>query len=135
MIRKPCYSRFSLHKSVHLKFFWTQFKNVHLRGPCSLRPRVSRGLTVVLILNFRNIYLLILNRHVLFSKSNKDILQTKIKIFITYLAVYIMDSWNAKTFNRGSRRNKFITCIFESKKHWCNCTYVLSLLFHLYYVI
>ena len=38
MIRKPCFSRFSLHKFVHLKFFWTQFKNVHLRGPCISRP-------------------------------------------------------------------------------------------------
>ena len=42
MIRKPCCSRFSLHKFVHLKFFWTQFKNVHLRGPCSSRPCISR---------------------------------------------------------------------------------------------
>ena len=23
-------------------FFWTQFKNLHLWGPCSLRPRISR---------------------------------------------------------------------------------------------
>ena len=29
-------------KNVHLKYFWTQFKNVHLRGPCSLRPCISR---------------------------------------------------------------------------------------------
>jgi len=42
MIRKPCFSRFSLHKFVHLKFFWTQFKNVHLQGPCSLGPCISR---------------------------------------------------------------------------------------------
>ena len=40
MIRKPCCSRFSLHKFVHL--CQTQFKNVHLRGPCSLRPCISR---------------------------------------------------------------------------------------------
>ena len=42
MIKKPCCSRFSLHKFVHLKFFWTQFKNVHLPSPCSLRPCISR---------------------------------------------------------------------------------------------
>ena len=42
MIKKPCCSRFSLHKFVHLKFFWTQFKNVHLQDPCSLRPCISR---------------------------------------------------------------------------------------------
>ena len=42
MIKKLCCSRFSLHKFFHLKFFWTQFKNVHLRGPCSLRPCISR---------------------------------------------------------------------------------------------
>ena len=42
MIRKPCCSRFLLHKFVHLKIFWTQFKNVHLRGPCSSRPCISR---------------------------------------------------------------------------------------------
>ena len=29
-------------KNVHLKYFGTQFKNVHLRGLCSLRPCVSR---------------------------------------------------------------------------------------------
>ena len=29
-------------KNMHLKYFWTQFKNVHLRGPCSLRPCISR---------------------------------------------------------------------------------------------
>ena len=42
MIRKPCCSRFSIHKFVQLKCFWTQFKNVHLQGPCSLRPCISR---------------------------------------------------------------------------------------------
>ena len=42
MIKKPCCSRFSLHKFVHLKVFWTQFKNVNLRGLCSLRPCISR---------------------------------------------------------------------------------------------
>ena len=31
-----------LHKFVQLKYFWTQFKNVHLQGPCSLRPCISR---------------------------------------------------------------------------------------------
>ena len=29
-------------KNVHLKVFWTLFKNVHCRGPCSLRPCISR---------------------------------------------------------------------------------------------
>ena len=29
-------------KNVHLKNFWTQFKIVHCRGPCSLRPCISR---------------------------------------------------------------------------------------------
>ena len=29
-------------KNVHLKYFGTQFKNVHLRGPCRLRPCISR---------------------------------------------------------------------------------------------
>ena len=42
MIRKSCCSRFSLHKFVHLKFFWTQFKNMHLRGPCCSRSCISR---------------------------------------------------------------------------------------------
>ena len=28
--KKPCCSKFSLHKFVHLKYFWTQFKNVQL---------------------------------------------------------------------------------------------------------
>ena len=40
--QKPCSLRFSLHKFVHLKIFWTLFKNVHCQGPCSLRPRISR---------------------------------------------------------------------------------------------
>ena len=42
MIKKPCCSRFLLHKFVQLKYFWTLFKNVHLQGPCSLRPCISR---------------------------------------------------------------------------------------------
>ena len=42
MIKKMCCSRFSLHKFIHLKCFWTQFKNLHLRGPCSLRRCISR---------------------------------------------------------------------------------------------
>ena len=42
MLKKPCCSRFLLHKFVHLKFFWTPFKNVHLRGPCSSRLCISR---------------------------------------------------------------------------------------------
>ena len=29
-------------KNVHFKFFWTLFKNMHLQGPCSLRPCSSR---------------------------------------------------------------------------------------------
>ena len=40
--KKPCSSRFLLHKFVQLKYFWTLFKNVHLQGPCSLRPCISR---------------------------------------------------------------------------------------------
>ena len=49
MIRKPCCSRFSLHKFVHLKYFWTKFKNVHLRGPCSSRPCISRPYCTVIL--------------------------------------------------------------------------------------
>ena len=37
-----CSSRFSLHKSVYLKSFWTRLENVHLQGPCRLRPCSSR---------------------------------------------------------------------------------------------
>ena len=40
--KKPCCSRFSLNKFIHLKFFWTQFKKVQLRGPCSSRPCILR---------------------------------------------------------------------------------------------
>ena len=29
-------------KNMHLEYFWTQFKNVHLQGPCSLRLCCSR---------------------------------------------------------------------------------------------
>ena len=29
-------------KNVHLKCFWTLFKNVHCQGPCILRPCISR---------------------------------------------------------------------------------------------
>ena len=42
MIKKPCCSRFLLHKFIQLKYFWTQFKNVHLQGPCSLRLCISK---------------------------------------------------------------------------------------------
>ena len=42
MIKKPCCLRFLLDKFVQLKYFSTQFKNVHLQVPCSLRPCISR---------------------------------------------------------------------------------------------
>ena len=29
-------------KNVHLKCFWTRFKNMHCQGPCILRPCISR---------------------------------------------------------------------------------------------
>ena len=32
MIKKPCCSKFLLHKFVPLKCFWTQFKNVQLEA-------------------------------------------------------------------------------------------------------
>ena len=54
MIRKSCCSRFSLHKFVHLKIFWTQFKIVHLRGLCSLRPCISRPYCTCRWLCFRS---------------------------------------------------------------------------------
>ena len=40
--RQDDQKRFSLHKFVYIKFFRTQFKNVHLRGPCSSRLCISR---------------------------------------------------------------------------------------------
>ena len=49
MIKKPCCSRFLLHKFVQLKHFWTQFKNVHMQGPCSLRPCISRPYCIFII--------------------------------------------------------------------------------------
>ena len=51
MIKKPCCSRFSLRKFIHVKLFWTQFQNVHLQGPCSLWPcTISRPYCIVRIL-------------------------------------------------------------------------------------
>ena len=40
--QNSCFSSNNLSKNVHLKVFWTLFKNVHCRGPCSLRPCISR---------------------------------------------------------------------------------------------
>ena len=54
MIEKTCYSRFSLHKFVHLKCFWTQYKNVHLRGLCSLRPCILRPYCNILFILAKN---------------------------------------------------------------------------------
>ena len=42
LLKKTCISSNNLSKNVHLKVFWTLFKNVHCRGPCSLRPCISR---------------------------------------------------------------------------------------------
>ena len=47
--KKPCRLRFSLHQFVHLKVFWTLFKNVHCQGPCSLRPCISRPYCIIKI--------------------------------------------------------------------------------------
>ena len=43
--KKTCSSRFSLCKSVYLKFCWTQLETVHLRGPCRLKLCSSRPYT------------------------------------------------------------------------------------------
>ena len=40
--QKFVYLKRKISKNVLLKFFWTQFKIVHCRGPCSLRPCISR---------------------------------------------------------------------------------------------
>ena len=54
-------------KNVHLKVFWTLFKNVHCRGPCSLRPCISRpyctggcycNSKITIVLFYHNPYLL-----------------------------------------------------------------------------
>ena len=34
-------SKVKFRKNVHLKNFWTQFKNVHCQGPCSSRRGVT----------------------------------------------------------------------------------------------
>ena len=71
MMKKLRCSRFLLHKLVQLKYFWTQFKNVHLQGPCSLRPCIlrpycnwqhSRNLFSVIILIIKGSTLLIFIR-------------------------------------------------------------------------
>ena len=49
--QKKCSSRFLLHKSVYyLKLFWTHLENVHLQGPCNLRPCTSRPYCILSIL-------------------------------------------------------------------------------------
>ena len=48
MDQKTVLLKVALHKFVHLKFFWTQFKNMHLRGPCSLRLCISRPYCIIL---------------------------------------------------------------------------------------
>ena len=40
--QKNVQKRAKMCKNVHLKYFWTQFKSVHQRGPCSLRPCILR---------------------------------------------------------------------------------------------
>ena len=44
-----------LHKFVQLKYFWIQFKNVHLQGPCSLRPCFSRPYCITIQIIFEPI--------------------------------------------------------------------------------
>ena len=46
-------------KNVHLKVFWTLFKNVHCQGLCSLRPCISRPYCIL--------YHLIINAFCFFS--------------------------------------------------------------------
>ena len=40
--KKLCSLRFSIHKPLYLKLFWTQLENVHMQGPCCLKPCSSR---------------------------------------------------------------------------------------------
>ena len=55
-IKKLCSLRLALHKFVHLKFFWTLFKNVHCQGPCSLRPCISRPYCIFYFVISKSIY-------------------------------------------------------------------------------
>ena len=86
-------------KNVHLKFFWTLFKNVHCRGPCSLRPCISRPCCTripnSLILNFT--INLIGPKITLVKKNNKH---KKGLIMNSYklLSLYISRNSCSKTF-------------------------------------
>ena len=42
LLKKTVHLKQQFIKNVHLKVFWTLFKNVQRRGPCSLRPCISR---------------------------------------------------------------------------------------------
>ena len=44
--QKTVFLKISLHRFIHLKIFWTQFKNRHLQGPC-ISGSVFQGLTVL----------------------------------------------------------------------------------------
>ena len=67
-------------KNVHLKVFWTLFKNLHCRGPCSLRPCISRPYCMYLtyiswnwmVTNIGSISIKYLLPYKLFQKMNSQ---------------------------------------------------------------
>jgi hypothetical protein len=58
-------------KNVHLKCFWTLFKNMHCQGPCILRPCISRPYCIPLALPLVTSYIpLSWNKETPLQKSN-----------------------------------------------------------------
>ena len=77
-IKKPCSLRFSLHKFVHLKSFWTLFKNVHCQGLCSLRPCISRPYCIIYLLHLPNLTLL--SNHLYYHNFSLSTMWPKLSI-------------------------------------------------------
>ena len=74
---------FNAPLQLHLKFFWTLFKNVHFQGPCSLKPYISRPYCI----NISNIYPL--------NSAGEWGIQTLTLKFLHYVNL----SWKATAFN------------------------------------
>ena len=67
-------------KNVHLKCFWTLFKNVHCQGPCILRPCISRPYCIILEPIFHFCILSIQLSRIL----SKQLINTKLQIMTSF---------------------------------------------------
>ena len=111
LLKKPCTSSNNLSKNVHLKVFWTLFKNVHCQGPCSLRPCILRPYCIARI-NYATPAFLFELRQTTFrplQQLNKKMILINCKNLITITITLIFEN-SIVIQSKSNFQNKHLLC-------------------------